>query len=360
MNHLLNKIAALALVLTLCLTAVAFAEGDAQTISENLFDMQARVGNKVYSFADTIDGLKEQGIRFEESEYKPGYWYAVNNGRIPFYVEIDAFDRENATAEEIYVCGYRFNAADAPDVELPYGIKLGTATRKSVLETCGTPSSDGGDYLSYRFHRGYIYCYFRFESDAEDAPLKSVEATTSTPYNYGLGVSELAGVDAENLPDPSTFSFDQFIVDGKFYEGKLTVKDLMDNGWRIDRHDQDEELDPQGGKSFIIITTPISMFNGRSMIRVYTFNSAEEGTCTVADADVVSVGVNQADGTSIIVADGITLGSTLDDVIATYGSNYEEEQSDDYVKYTFSMGSTKTSFNVIDNVVVYIEVKTGL
>ena len=111
--------------------------------------------------------------------------------------------------------------------------------------------------------------------------------------------------------------------------------------------------------SVLAITT--SLFNGIGMMRAYVYNDSTAEPCDVVDAIVGSMGVNIADETGIVLADGITNGSSFDDVVATYGTNYDERDEDDYKSYTFSMGSSvKTKFNVIDNTVIYIEIQTGI
>lgn len=357
-----TSLLAIALALLLCLAGTAFAEAQdtAPQLSDRLFDLQVAIGNKVYNCANTIEGLKAEGLRFEAAVVVPGRWYKVNNGRQSFEVAVDALDRDNWTEEDVYVCGYRINASDVPNARIFKDVVLGEATHKSFVEAFGPDGRDSDDHLFYTFNRRHVQAYIWFEDNGEDAPLRSVEITSSIPLRFGLGVSEQAGVEQEGLPDPSDFAFDQFVIDGKLYEGKLKVSDLLANGWRIDVSDADKELEPQGGMSYIN-TTDLTLFNGNGMMRAYAYNSGSGSNCPITAGTVLSVGVNVADGTSMIVADGITFGSTLDDVIATYGSNYSESEQDDYIRYTFKMGnSVRTIFNVMDGKVVYIEVQTGL
>ena len=354
---------ALALISILCLSSAALAE-EAPALSDRLYDLQVKLGDKVYSCATTIDGLKEQGLRFEKDELQPGYYYNVNNGRASFMVLVDALDRNNAAPEDIYVCGYLLDASAAPNAEIIHGVVVGEATRKTILDAFGWPSNDYGNHMEYSFHRNYIGADFQFEGDADDSKLKEVRMHSRVPLCYGLEVSDQAGVEEEGLPAPTDFAFDQFILDGKLYEGKFRMQDLLDNGWRLSARDADEELKAQGDKSYFISVSDFVLFNGKTMIRAYVYNDASgEGTCKPAEAAVCSVGVNVADETGIILADGITNGSTLDEVTAVYGTNYETEDFPDsgYTKYKFQMGnSVLTTFNVMDGVVVYIEIQTGI
>ena len=362
MKHSLVKLLSLALALLLCLATAAFAEEASDVLpSDKPMDLEVKIGTKIFCFSDTVEGAKEQGIRFESDDLKPGYYYNANNGRVPFKVLIDAYDRDGENPGPSYVCGYKLDAAEAPKAVLPHGVVLGEATRKSIIEAFGTPKGEYSDYLSYQFQRSYVSAYFYFDGEGEDAPLTRMEMSSSIGLRFGMGVSDLAGVSQDGIPDPTEFSFDQFVLDGKFYEGKVPLKTLLDNGWRLDLADTGEKLEPRREGSIFINLTSLTLFNGIGMMRAYVYNDSTAEPCDVVDAIVGSMGVNIADETGIVLADGITNGSSFDDVVATYGTNYDERDEDDYKSYTFSMGSSvKTKFNVIDNTVIYIEIQTGI
>ena len=362
MKSIFAKLTALTLALALCLAAAALAE-EAPALSDSLYDLQVKLGNKVYRCADTVEGLKEQGLSFEAEELKPGYYYTVNTGRAFFSVVVDALDRENAAPEDLWVCGYRLDAAETPNAEIIHGIVVGEATRASVVEAFGAPTHDYGSSINYQFHRYTIDADFSFDGEGEDAKLTEVSFYSSIPKNYGPEVSELAGVEQEGLPAPADLSFDQFILDGKLYQGKFRLQDLLDQGWRLSAEAQGDQLEAQGDSSYFISVNTYTLFNGKSMINAFVYNDAAgEGTCSPAEAAVVSVGVNVADDTSILLADGITNGSTLDEVTAVYGTNYETyDNSDGYTEYTFRYGDhVVTKFNIMDDKVVYIEIQTGI
>ena len=356
MKHLFFKVFSLLLMLSLLIGMTAAVAEDVAP-SERAIDMQVKVGNKVYSLACSIDAMKEQGLSFVSPDNaKAGSWAEVTSGRSAFHVYLNALDRENATEADTYVCGYLIRRNKTSNVTLPRGLDLATATRADVIAAYGA-TDDTNAYVSYYFNRDYIRYYFIFESEAEDSLIKEVQMTSRIPVCFGVDFAEPST--EENIPDPTSFTFAQFILDGHYYGEGVTLQKLQDNGWKLDASEANRELEPQGDKKFIILGYYTTLYNGRGMCRafVYNPNKEEEGKCKLSEGTVISVGVNVADYTSMSVADGLTFGNTLEDVTATFGSNYTEEQEYDYTKYSFTTGNVVNEFNIMDGKVVYMSVQ---
>ncbi len=349
----MKKILAAILALTIILSMISVSCADENGVSDRLMDMQVKLGNKIYTFADSIDGIKAQGVRFVDDELKAGEFHEANNGRIAFKVKVGAADEKSTGSESLYVCGYEFNSKESLNAEISCGIKVGVSTRADVLNAFGTPTTPNftdKDYLAYMLNYNYLLVRFYFSGNEDESTLIRVEAESDIPFSYGLEVSEFAGKEAENLPDPMTFNFDQFIIDGKFYEGALKLQDFLDNGWRLDSRIADKVLQDE------YRTEDVVLFNGVNMIFVSVENRQGTDSLPIADGDVEYVGVLKADDTSIIVADGLTIGSSFEDVMATFGSNYFESVSGDYTTYSYHLGKTTNMFFVKDDIVEAISV----
>jgi len=362
MKNTLRATLCLLLAALLALGCAAFAEPEA-AVSNDITRLEALINGKVYTFATTIDGLREQGINFSQESPAPGYWYTVDTGRVALDVLIDAASRDTATADDLYVCGYDLSADKAPQAVIYGGLTVGEMTPASVVAALGEPNYGAGtSSLTYNFRRNYISMYFYFDGEGEDAPLRHVRLTSSIPYAFGLEVSELAGVEDDNLPDPKLFNFNQFILDGKYFDGsKLKVSDLIEKGWRVDARDAKKVLEAQSGNSVLISGDIIYLYNGVGMVQAFVWNIDEDGTgaeCTLPEADVLYVGANVADRTSLIVADGLTFGSTLEEVQRTFGTNSKADVNDTYTYYEYTMNGVRNGFSAgEDGVVFYVRVQ---
>lgn len=347
----------LALLLLTCFVCPAsWAESADQKPDGSMIKLEVLIGGHLYNCTGTIQDLLDQGLSFVREGREAGRFHEVTNGRKSFHVALDAVDRDNATEADTYVCGFSLDAKDDKGAEIAGGLVLGEATRKDAVAVFGERDSSSSYYI--RWYSGNVMMYFVFDGEGEDALLTRVQFTSSIPYDYGCEISPLAGTEEENLPDPKTFSFNQFILDGKFYDGSVTLQQLQDNGWRLSASQKDIELDAQGTKSFFISGTDAVLFNGKSFMHAFVYNSAEEGTCPLSEGTILQVSAYNWDGgTDMIVADGIHIGSSFDDVQATFGTNYTEKAYDAYTEYTYETGDVVNIIRVADGEVTGLTVR---
>ena len=103
-------------------------------------------------------------------------------------------------------------------------------------------------------------------------------------------------------------------------------------------------------------------YNGRGFAQTFLYNPGSDGNgknIPASEATALSVSVNQAYNTSMVLADGLTFGATLTDITATYGTNYKEEVKEGYTAYIFEMANTRTTFHInSEGVVYYISLRT--
>jgi len=357
----LSRIAAIVLCLVL-LCSAAFAEF---VPTPHPLDFEILVGKSQYSFPMSIAQAKEAGIIFDD---EAGIYtnktlldgkaikVPAGNGRSAFYAHImltpEAVVTKNYNENTLYVGGVDVESDSPQSIELPGGLILGKSTFDECMAAYGEPDymSDEKDYASYDFNRDYTTIKLRFK----DGILDNAEGFTHLG-RFGLEFSP-AAPDAEPA-DPTTIPYSSFILNGKLYNGKLTYRDLEADGWKIDSRLLERELEPAG--SFIIMGLNTYLYNGEGLLNVFLYNPSENENCSVEDASVLYVGAGYADNVSFVLADGLTFGSTLDDVTASFGDNADIEEKEGYTFHTYSglSNGAACSFSVADNEVFYLRVQ---
>lgn len=355
----IRKITALllALMLTLCTGALAeVTPSEAAALpSADPLDMQAMIGNKIYDFACTLEEIEEQGINIVEDELKEGYWHAANNGRASFRLLLMG---TLGDTEELSVAGVSFVPEGTQVFTMPGGLVVGKHTQADALAAYGTPHVDN-DYCDwFQFTRGKIE--YRVYYNEETDTIREFQMISRAPLSWGFEFDGQAGVEEKDLPDPSAMDFDEYILDGKLYKGRISLDDLEENGWVLDHgEDLNAELEPQGDMMFVL-NTILVCYNGESTLQVFPINRSCDAACKLGECDVMYIGVGETDGASIVLADGLTIGSSYDDVLATFGeaAHVEDHSEDGYIYYEHkAMGSVTYGFSVYDGIVKYIRVK---
>ena len=356
-----RKLAILLLFAIVMICASATAEENAQILpSDNMLDMQAQIGDKVLTFEDTVANLESQGVSFGEGA-KPGKWNQVGIDGLSFYVLVDSFEQPR-------VHGYRLDPSITPDARIPKGLVIGNSTHGDVLQAYGLPDNDYTNSIEYYFFDGYINLTFWFDGDSEDAPIEKVECVSDICEFFGPEVSPLAGVKEEGLPDPQSLNLGQFILDGKLYQGRYTVQDLLAKGWRVSARDVDKEAQPT--KHGVTNLTYVTLFNGKSFAGAFVYNAkSETETCSVMDADVAGLRIYTGFNSDIVLAKGVTLGSTLEEVIAVFGPDYTTDEvksiqnKPGYTRYSFDRNrdyQCSVTFSISDDRVFEIRMMTGI
>ena len=309
-------------------------------------NMELEIDGKVYILSGTLKDITEQGIVVLESENKvlgkailfPGFWYPASVGETQFSILLS----EDRIGDDVYVSGFRINQDSSPYAKLG-GIQLGKSTAKDIKKLLGNPEEDDKSSIHYSYKRSYASVTFTFESDKKGAPLKRIEVADTTPFLFGAGVSEAAGKEDKDLPEPKDLQKYQFILDGKLYADDVTVADLMENGWRISTDDVDKEWKPRGTSA--VGSWSINMYNGIGFIVPLVYNDSMTDPCTTEKCKVRCIYVEESDGTSIWVENGFTIGATLGDIQRAF-DDIEIEKKDGYTNYTVSSKSSRICFSV--------------
>ena len=335
----------------LALPTAAFAD-----TGEELMRMQLEIDGKTYTLSGWLKDIVAQGITVTENEVKglnqaiilPGYWYPASVGEAQFLILLS----EDRIGDDVYVSGYRTNQVASPDAKGP-GFQLGKTGSKEIQRQYGAPDKTESKYVSYRYRAGYAFAEFTFESDKRNAPLYKVEVIDAVPFLYGPGVSEEAGKEDAGLPAPEDLQKYEFILDGKFYSGKVTIAELMANGWRLSANDARKELEPRGSST--INSRSITMFNGISFIEVFPYNDSTTDPCAMEEGYVMEIRVADSDGVSLWTEGGFTFGAKPGEITEAF-EDVGIDQKSDYTNYKVTKNSGRLRFSVAHGKVFAIEV----
>ncbi len=353
-----SRIAALILcVILLC--SAAFAEF---VPTEKIHDLEIMVGASTYAFPMSIAQAKAAGIVFDDEaaiytdEKIEGRYlrsFPASNGVSAFKLTVMCLPEGaggNYNENTLYAAGMIIENDVTEAVELAGGLKLGESSLQDCIAVLGEPYMvlENKSRATFRLNHDLTF----FSLDFKDGVLSEVNAYT-TMGKYGLEFSP-AAPDAE-LPDYASMTPDQFILNGKLYSGKLTYADLAKDGWVMDYTNAADTLDPSGNSYMIWGLSPM-LYNGESMLQAFLYNPAETGTCTMAEGTVKYLAVYDGDGTELILANGLTIGSTYEEMTAALGTEASVTEKEGYTSYEYKDDETGAGclFHVADGKITYV------
>lgn len=353
-----SRIAALILCIIL-LCSAAFAEF---IPTEKIHDLEIMVGASTYAFPMSIAQAKAAGIVFDDEaaiyadEKIEGRYlrsFPAGNGVSAFKLTVMCLPEGaggNYNENTLYVAGMIIENDVTEAVELAGGLKLGVSTYEDCTAVLGEPYTvlEGNSRATFRLNHDLAFITLDFK----DGVLSVVNAYT-TLGQYGLEFSP-AAPDAE-LPDYASMTPDQFILNGKLYSGELTYADLAKDGWAMDYTLAADTLEPSGSSYTIWGVSPM-LYNGESMLQAFLYNPAETGTCTTDEGTVRYLVAFEGDGTELILANGLTIGSTYDEVTAALGTDATVTEKETYTFYEYKDDETGAGcgFRIADGKVIYV------
>ena len=74
----MKRLIVLFLVFSLALSALGVAFAESEEVSDRLADLQVKMNGRIYTFCDSIDGMKNQGIDLG-AQVKADSWYRVGD-----------------------------------------------------------------------------------------------------------------------------------------------------------------------------------------------------------------------------------------------------------------------------------------
>jgi len=341
------------LLLTACALAFAESATPPEPAAEELlytpYDLQVRIGGKVYDFACTLDELAQQGVRIAQSELTAGRWHRANNGRASFGVLLQGTKGDES---ELSVCGVQIEPDGNQIFELPGGIVIGRSTVDDCIAAWGEAETASQYWQDFWHGKVQIKAYYD-----DSGLIRRFEMISHGPVSWGFDFDGQAGKAQADLPDPMHMAFDEYILDGKLYAGQITIADLEENGWVIDHSmNLDEKIKPQGGAMFVL-NPKLTCFNGASTLVVSPVNRSDEKECALGECAVQYISVSEADGTSLTLADALTIGSRYSEVEALFGTAKSSYSQDEGMFYQHEvMGGVIYGFMVRSGVVTEIRI----
>ncbi len=349
MKRILSILIAALLALSL-MGGAALAEGTAETEQPaapapefDLKDLTVHFGSKNYTFPMTVEQCGEVGISV--SAFNPlseGTFYSAidaDNGRSSFQLRIELIDGEH------WATGVVPRMDRTPGATIG-GVVIGETTRAQLLAGLGEPHYSGSNNVSYRAFGGYIIWDIYFESDAADAVVSRLTAYSKIPGDFGAEFSDLAGVEADDLPDVTSMAFNEFILDGKCYAKGSTIQDLLDNGWVLPK-DKPADSMIEGSAGFLVHGVNDCLYNGKSLVRIGAYNFTAEAV-PFSSCIITEVLAYEDYDASLILADGITFNSPISDCETTLGAAQSSEVDE--------LGNTTYKFKVLNGVIYEIHV----
>lgn len=336
-----NRILSVLLIVVLALGCVAFAEES--TI--DLTDSTLYVGNKVYTFPISVSELTELGVDVPDvSNLTKGVYYPavdVNDGRNGFAIRIEYLSNLD---DPYWATGVKLDSDHHAGMSVG-GMVLGETTRGEIIAACGSDyhgeTYENDTLTYYAYDISYIW-NLTFDGNSEDSKLTGVAMHNELVEKYGEVDASMAGVEEDDLPDPSAMGFNEFILDGKHYAKNATVQELLDNGWVLSYDAAAKSVAPKNG--LIMQGGTLWLYNGVSMVMVLAYNTNDaEGEYGYADCTINSVYADVCNKASIVCADGLANGvSSYEDAVAILGEPTSIEETDD--------GCKNVSFTVLNNV----------
>ena len=192
-----------------------------------------------------------------------------------------------------------------------------------------------------------------FESTGTTAKVRKVVAHSMIPAVFGVDF-EAADEQGAELPDVSSMAFTDFILEGVHYTAGTTVQDLLDNGWVLDSG-FDETV--KGASSALVYGCPGYIYNGTGLAYIKAYNYADT-EASINDCIVNYVEVYNSYKTSLIFADGITIGSTLEEAEATLGAHASESEENGVTTYGYTvLNGVDYTIHVEDGVIVQMAIE---
>lgn len=170
-----------------------------------------------------------------------------------------------------------------------------------------------------------------------------------------LSASAIACAGSSDVPAPEELTEDQFILDGTFYSGHISMKDLLSDGWKLDQRDESKEYEP-GDSSGVINTRSVSLTKGDLKIEAAPYNGSTEMPCTIEETEILMVSVDKDAGVSLFVGKGMSFDATEKTIREEFGEDLDVFEGSDYTEYKVPKRSTRIIFRIEGNNVKKIKI----
>lgn len=348
-----KRIVCLLLTLMIALTMAfvpALAESEAPAFC--LTDLTAAVSGQTFTLPMTASEFRADGLplpelnKLAEGTYYPGVKVKLTD-EISFSARVSYC---NPNPDEMLVDGLTLSIEDCPGASIG-GFVIGETTRGQVTDALGADVNgniDSSELTYYAYHINITW-FLTFEDASANAKLKRAIVSSDMINEYGFEFSDLAGMQADNLPDPASMNYNEFILDGKHYAAGSSLQTLLDNGWTLPL-DMDPASEIEGLSGIWVHGEHLDLYNGQTMAHVSVYNYSDK-TAPLNECLIETVSVETEDNTILLSAGGLQAGvSTVADAEALLGAPADTEE--DYkglVTYEFKVMDDQVTISAIDD-----------
>ena len=323
-------------------------------LSDDLYSFEVKIDDEVYTFPMsyrdfTALGWEYQGEETDElepSNYSPTA--QLKKGNLVIYGELVNLGINTVPVTECSIAGFSvdsYKIAEEPgtSIELPGGIKYGSATIDDIKEAYGNPTDtyDGDLYTKLTYKKDY-YQQADLYVSSETGVLNEIELENMV-YDEDSNAASAAEVSTDpttevlayKAPEELGDDLDSSIVEyaGDLYQLPAPVSVFLDNGWKLD---EEKSASVIAGKSSDWLYMSKDNQNFHTMVRNYSQDAASIENCFVTEVEGYIYDTNLP----ITIQKGITIGMTEKEVKdALDGIDYElDDSTDGYHYYNVKKG----------------------
>ena len=350
-------------------------KNDESEISDDWEDMQFSMDGEFYALPMTFSVLEDEGWEINTDVYDDGDEVEPGDTKVvciynddydedlSTFVSVTNYSKKTKSLSDCVISNFSVDAAfadellkDIPEIVVAQGITWGS-TADEVVEAFGEPESiyesEALGYVTYTYENDDEKCDMEFViyentgvTEIEIGTRKEKPAATS-----GHSSSSSASTNNSGKKKDADVSDDwkdmEFIFDGEKYSLEdAPYETLQDNGWDFDLADYGHEdgyvLNPNDKISGTIYLSNSDYDKNLDVMvgfinRTKKVKDIKECSIWTFDCSIAYGSRLLEDVPEMTIAQGITWGSTADEVVEAFGEPDDEYRSDSlgYTKYTY-------------------------
>ena len=343
--------------------------------SDDWEDMQFTMDGEFYALPITFGVLEDEGWEINTDVYDDGDEVEPGDTKVvciynddydedlSTFVSVTNYGKSTKSLSDCVIRNFSVDAAfadellkDIPEIVVAQGITWGS-TADEVVEAFGEPESiyeaESLGYVTYTYENDDEDCEMEFMI-YENTGVTEIEIGTrkeKTAATSGNSLSAGASTNNNGKKKDADISDDwkdmEFIFDGEKYSLEdAPFETLQDNGWDFDLaeygHEDGYVLNPNDKISGTIYLSNSDYDKDLDVMvgfinRTKKVKDIKECSIWTFDCSIAYGSRLLQDVPEMTIAQGITWGSTADEVVEAFGEADDEYRSDDlgYTKYTY-------------------------
>lgn len=317
--------------------------------SDDLYSFEITLNGQSYSLPADCSEFEKNGWSFDsiksDKKIAPNQYTlseVMKNGKAQVYAKLVNNGKNELPLKECKIGGIKLDSFDAKygaTLVLPKGISF-DSTKDDVIKAYGNPTSisekETQTYMTYEvgtYQSVKITIDKKLDKVSGMDVQNFVEKTNSTSKSGNSSSLEVpSSVKSYKAPTELTNDVLSFNAkyDGVLYHMPAPVSEFVKNGWTL----QDAPKDDIASRDF---KSGIVLRKGNQTLRTYLYNNSDKATS--AENCFVTEIINDELTTNVPLElpNGITVGSTKDDVeAACSGTNVEKSDDSMFVYYTYT------------------------